>query len=181
MPDYPTLALIDEARSPEHPRLTKHPHAAQLEQRARQLADEYWSETVWLTGRVPDVAFQAVCAGLEQDQAIEPEAVTLIVAPVMTVAGGEANAGAVRESEATRGKPMEQVVIEASDGQMEQLQVRLARMTAYVKALESRCHVLWAYVPGNQGSQDPIVTFLAEDLGITAATAVQTETLASHD
>jgi hypothetical protein len=99
MPTYPTLALIDGARGAEHPRLTEHPHAAQLEQRARQLADAYWSETVWLTGHVSAAAFRAVCEGLAQEQWIEPDTVTLIVAPVMTAPGSEANTGAVRDYE----------------------------------------------------------------------------------
>jgi hypothetical protein len=41
--------------------------------------------------------------------------------------------------------------------------------------------VLWAYVQGNQGHQDPSVPFIAEDLGITAATATQEAIVASHD
>jgi hypothetical protein len=73
------------------------------------------------------------------------------------------------------------MVIEGIDGQLAQLQRELAQMTAYARALESRCHVLWAYVPGNQGHQDPSVPFIAEDLGITAATATQEAIMASHD
>ena len=181
MSHYPTLALIDRARGAAHPCLAEHPHAAQLEQRARHLADEYWSETVWLTGRVPAAAFDAVCTRLEQEQVIEPEAVTLIVAPVMTVTGDEetriARVGNVSGSDV----PMEQVMREGTDGPLAQLHRELARMTAYAKALESRCHVLWGYVPGNQGHQDPVVPFLAEDLGITAIPAAPAEIPASHD
>ncbi len=69
---------------------------------------------------------------------------------------------------------MESVVKEVLDGQpLEQVHLELARMTAYARALPTRCNVLWAYVPGNQGRQDPIIRFLAEDLGITATTTVQ--------
>ncbi len=53
-----------------------------------------------------------------------------------------------------------------------QLQVSLERITAYARALETRCNVLWTYVPGNQGNQDPIVQFIAEDLGIVAHSAM---------
>ncbi|HEV2072989.1 MAG TPA: hypothetical protein VGR29_05035 [Thermomicrobiales bacterium] len=65
--------------------------------------------------------------------------------------------------------------------QLEQVHRELERMTAYARALETRCNVLRVYVPGNQGSQDPIVPFLADDLGITATTVTHVEILASHD
>jgi hypothetical protein len=65
--------------------------------------------------------------------------------------------------------------------QLEQVHRELERMTAYARALETRCNVLWAYVPGNQGSEDPIVPFLAEDLGVTATIVTHVEILASHD
>lgn len=70
---------------------------------------------------------------------------------------------------------MERVVNDVVDGQpLEQVRLELARMTAYARALETRCNVFWAYVPGNQGSQDPIVPCLAEDCGITAtATTIE--------
>jgi hypothetical protein len=161
--------------------LTEHPQAKQLEQRARQLADAYWSETVWLTGQVPAAAFRAVCSVLEQESLIEPEAVTLIVAPVKSGAGGDEIGRAVSGTGSVRDASMEQGVIEGIDGQVAQLHQELARMTAYAKALEGRCHVLWAYVPGNQGQQDQIIPFLAEDLGITTTTAAQVEVRASHD
>lgn len=66
-------------------------------------------------------------------------------------------------------------------GQLEQVHRELERMRAYARALETRCNVLWAYVPGNQGNLDPIIPFLAEDLGITATTVTHVEILASHD
>lgn len=65
--------------------------------------------------------------------------------------------------------------------QLEQVHLELERLTAYARALETRCNVLWAYVPGNQGSQDLVVPFLAEDCGITTTTVTHVEILASHD
>ncbi len=62
-----------------------------------------------------------------------------------------------------------------------QVQVYLERITAYARALETRCNVLWTYVPGNQGNQDPIVQFIAEDLGIAAATSANVGVLPNHD
>ena len=62
-----------------------------------------------------------------------------------------------------------------------QLQMSLERVTAYARALETRCNMLWTYVPGNQGNQDPIVQFIAEDLGIAAASSASVGQLPSHD
>ena len=62
-----------------------------------------------------------------------------------------------------------------------QLQMSLERVTAYARALETRCNMLWTYVPGNQGNQDPIVQFIAEDLGIAAASSTSVGQLPSHD
>ena len=163
MVPYPTLALLDGPRSPERPRFSEHPQAAQLEQRARLLADAYWSESVWLTGRIPAAAFQAVCSVLEQEPVLDPDTVTLLVAPVLTESRGDKRRVASNDKEAGSSEPMEHGV---TDRQGTHLERELARMTAYARALETRCHVLWAYVPGNQGQQDPIVPFLAEDLGI---------------
>lgn len=69
MPRYPTLELIDRALSSYRRGFADSPDAARLELRARQLVDEYWSETVWLTGRIPEAAFRAVCSTLERERA----------------------------------------------------------------------------------------------------------------
>lgn len=81
---YPTLEFIDRALGTYSRGFAESPNATLMEQRARQLADEYWSEMVWLTGRVPEAAFRAVCSALQQEQVTEPRVVTLIVAEAPT-------------------------------------------------------------------------------------------------
>ena len=41
------------------------------------------------------------------------------------------------------------------------------RMLEYVQALEQRCNALWAYLQGHEVAQDPIVSLIAEEYGIT--------------
>lgn len=65
---YPTLAHIDRTLGDEGPRFAACVDAARLERMARDLADEYWGETVWLTGLVPPAAFRRVCAALERER-----------------------------------------------------------------------------------------------------------------
>jgi hypothetical protein len=62
---YPTLAAIDRAREGARPRFAAAANAAELERRARDLTNQYWSESAWLTGHVPATAFERVCAALE--------------------------------------------------------------------------------------------------------------------
>lgn len=73
---YPTLALIDQARGPEHPAFADDPAATSLEERARKLADEDWSEFVWLTGLISGAAFDAVVAALHRDRQARTGAVS---------------------------------------------------------------------------------------------------------
>jgi len=56
----PILALIDQALGADRPGFATSMHAASLESYARELADEYWSEHVWLTGRITSAAFRCV-------------------------------------------------------------------------------------------------------------------------
>lgn len=91
MCSYPTLAFIDQALGAHGPGFSNDPDAAHLERRARQLSDEYWSETVWLTGLVPAAAMEAVRAALERDRLTRNRTVILLVsptesAPVMMIA-----------------------------------------------------------------------------------------------
>ncbi len=58
MHPYPILALINQALGTAGPGFATDDNAASLESYARALADEYWSETVWLTGRITDTAFR---------------------------------------------------------------------------------------------------------------------------
>lgn len=49
---------------------------------------------------------------------------------------------------------------------------RLAEMpseqvSAYISALEARCNMLWGYIQGYDCNCDPVVRFLASELGIT--------------
>lgn len=77
---YPTLALIDQACGGVDPRFRDDPNAAHLEQRARELADTYWCDRVWLTGVIPSPVFQVVCDALERERLDHP--VTVLVATV---------------------------------------------------------------------------------------------------
>ena len=54
-------------------------------------------------------------------------------------------------------------------------QVSRAELAAYVEALENRCNTLWGYIQGYDCSCDPVVRFLASELGITVAHAADTE------
>lgn len=65
----PTLCVIDRALGPTHAPFSTDPAAATLEQRARDLADRYWSEIVWLTGQIDDARLAIVAAALERERA----------------------------------------------------------------------------------------------------------------
>lgn len=54
-------------------------------------------------------------------------------------------------------------------------QIPRDQIDAYVEALEARCNTLWGYIQGYDCSCDPVVRFLASELGITVAYAVDTE------
>jgi hypothetical protein len=64
MDRFPTLDLIDSLR-PRRGKLTASPNAATLEREARRLVSEYWSDNVWLTGRVSAASLDAVAGRLE--------------------------------------------------------------------------------------------------------------------
>jgi len=61
---YPTLALIEQALGGNPGALTSDPNAAALEVRARELLAEYWSDSAWTTGIVPQQAFDRVISEL---------------------------------------------------------------------------------------------------------------------
>lgn len=65
----PTLCVIDWALGPTHAPFATDPAAATLEQRARDLADRYWSEIVWLTGHIDEAKLAVVSAALERERA----------------------------------------------------------------------------------------------------------------
>lgn len=64
-PRFPTLDLIDRALADPARALGRAANAAELERRARELADAYWSERVWLTGSISGPAFDRVVADLQ--------------------------------------------------------------------------------------------------------------------
>ena len=66
--DYPVLTLIDRALGPAGPAFAMAADAARLERRAQELADAYWGETVWLTGRVPEAALRVVRDLLDRER-----------------------------------------------------------------------------------------------------------------
>ncbi len=41
------------------------------------------------------------------------------------------------------------------------------QVSEYVAALEARCNMLWGYIQGYDCSCDPVVRFLASELGLT--------------
>lgn len=65
---FPTLHIIDQLRGSGAPVFASDVHASQLEQRARQLTDDYWSEGVWLTGAISPAQLNAVVTRLEADR-----------------------------------------------------------------------------------------------------------------
>lgn len=65
---FPTLHVIDQLRGSGAPAFASDLHASQLEQRARQLTDDYWSEGVWLTGAISPAQLNAVVTRLEADR-----------------------------------------------------------------------------------------------------------------
>jgi hypothetical protein len=64
---YPTLAFIERALGHTGPVLTTAPNASSLEPRALALVSDYWSDSVWRTGVVPEAAYRRVLAELAPD------------------------------------------------------------------------------------------------------------------
>ena len=54
-------------------------------------------------------------------------------------------------------------------------QLQAEHLATYVAALEARCNTLWGYIQGYDCSCDPVVRFLASELGITVAHAADAE------
>jgi hypothetical protein len=70
-PPFATLAFIERALAAPG-LLTARPDAASLEERARVLTADYWSDQVWLTGAVPEPAFRRVLSALANRPAPAP-------------------------------------------------------------------------------------------------------------
>ena len=81
-PQYPTLALIERALDDGAGAFTGSPHAARLERRARELAGEFWGDSVWLTGLVSEAAFNRVRDALEWERIALGRASTVLTDPV---------------------------------------------------------------------------------------------------
>jgi hypothetical protein len=81
-PRYPTLAAIDRARAGARPGFAAAANAADLERRARELTDRYWSDWDLLTGRIPAAAFERVCAALESARVAAEHAAPPVIAEV---------------------------------------------------------------------------------------------------
>lgn len=71
---YPTLYLIDHAEGLPPTRFAEDPAAPCLERRACRLIAEYWSDSVWLTGKVSEVALSIVQEILERERRALSEA-----------------------------------------------------------------------------------------------------------
>lgn len=65
---FSILQALDHARDPEQPLFATDPEAEVLEQRARHLTDQNWSEHVWLTGRIDQARLDLVCDALERER-----------------------------------------------------------------------------------------------------------------
>lgn len=65
MERHPILSRIDRVRGQAHPHFAAAQNADELELIARSLTDEYWSEHAWLTGSIPQPAFETVCKQLD--------------------------------------------------------------------------------------------------------------------
>lgn len=68
-PSCPTLVVIDRGLGPAHAPFATDPAAETLEQRARELADMYWSDIVWLTGHINGATLGVVAAALDRERA----------------------------------------------------------------------------------------------------------------
>ena len=66
--DYPLLAMIDAARGADARPLATDPQAVALERRATELAEEYWPDQFWLTGRISTALLSAVTRRLEAER-----------------------------------------------------------------------------------------------------------------
>ncbi len=80
-PLYPMLATLDCTRGPDHEPFAASPCAAALEDQARYLVDQKWSEMVWLTGMVDQARFSAVCDALERQRSASEMTVAKPVPP----------------------------------------------------------------------------------------------------
>lgn len=78
---YPTLAMIDRGRGGNAEPLATDIHAARLEVRARELANEHWADTVWLTGLISPAQLHAVASQLEADRHALRKDVRVFVSP----------------------------------------------------------------------------------------------------
>ena len=83
---YPTLTFIERGSRNGSGSFASSAHAAHLEQRARLLVDELWSETVWATGLVSDSAFHRVHDALERERIALDRAVTVLPARLPFIA-----------------------------------------------------------------------------------------------
>jgi hypothetical protein len=63
---FPVLRRIDRARIDRTCPLAAEPTAAELEARARELTDQFWSELAWLTGNVPEGGWRQVTETLDR-------------------------------------------------------------------------------------------------------------------
>ncbi len=82
---FPTLAFIERAGNDDTEAFTASPHAAHLERRARELAESFWSETVWFTGLVSEAAYLRVRDALHRERVALGDVVTVLSAPVPIV------------------------------------------------------------------------------------------------
>lgn len=79
-PAYPLLSLLDTTRGAGAAPFTTDPYAAALERRARELADEFWPNALWLTGSISRTLLDAVTLRLEAERQMLHTRVRVFVA-----------------------------------------------------------------------------------------------------
>ncbi len=67
-PQFSLLTMLDAVRSPDTFPFAADPQATALERRARELADEFWPDQLWLTGSISPALLDAVARRLEAER-----------------------------------------------------------------------------------------------------------------
>ena len=91
---FPTLVTIERASGDAAGAFSASAHAARLEQRAQDLVDALWSDTVWVTGLVSETALRRVRDALEREKIALERAMTVLSPPLPFVADADARASA---------------------------------------------------------------------------------------
>jgi hypothetical protein len=83
---FPILAFIDQSLNSGHSQFADTPYAPQLEQYARVLTEQYWSDSVWTTGLISEAALCHICDALERERRLLADREDLVTDTVSTAA-----------------------------------------------------------------------------------------------